>query len=63
MAATRRSYEEAKASLACEGIHLNKDEDRLIGNLIDQGTDANEGAERIKAWLAAKMSKMPSAAE
>lgn len=47
MNATRRSYEEAKASLACEEIHLTDEEDRFLADMIDRGIGDDEAIRRI----------------
>ena len=47
MTAARKSYEEAKASLACEGIYLTEDEDRFLGAMIEQGIGDDEAIGRI----------------
>jgi hypothetical protein len=47
MKATRKSYEEAKANLACEGIYLTPEEDEAIGKMIDDGVDEEESIRRI----------------
>lgn len=51
MAATKKSFAEAKASLACEGIYLTPEEDKVIGDMIEAGVDADERAARIKEWI------------
>ena len=47
MNATRKSYEEAKANLACEGIHLTPEEDEFLGKLIDDGVSEDEAIKRV----------------
>lgn len=48
---TRKRFKAAKATLACEGIHLTADEEELFVRMIADGLPPDERLRNIRAYI------------
>jgi len=63
LAEIRRRRPDARASLACEGIHLTAEDEALFEQMDEERLTAEQRIERIIALSRAERSARPAAAE